>query len=535
MVPRLWLLIAVASIVLPAHAANSSQQEVQEHIAGGFAIAGEDGYSTAAVRAAVAHFLAMEHPATRTAAALLLQLEGGSTDEVRRHLDVLGREAQTLTAEKYPDLEIDVSDYDGSAISLMDNLIEVQGVGYYDIGWKGRRPYFVIPCTYFQRRPSVGRLTRPWYLGRWPDATFPIACTDEVFKKEIPAVLEFWAAGQKVTVDSTGCGTMYRDNAAFLRRTRNKVLYRPHDALADARMPPGAMLRQSNLFGWALMGRSNYRTFLELEKLYRRAFAQMETRYVRRFGLTIEEARAIVPSALLSQLLHAGYGDSFSRAMTASLRGEREFRRIILGRYGISARSIPPFNALEPLGIDSPATSESEFPFDTYPMAGWPEPLLHLATNNAHTLKIMIEKGYDIEVRDALGKTTLMAAAQDDESASVDFLIAQGADVNAVSLPPEDIPYNYVFRKPGCETPYNVKVGSRTALMYALSEASEYTIRPLLRAGADLRAVDSAGNSIADYVRGKGPLGTNPKLPDDFRDWLIAKINAQTGDDGEQK
>lgn len=91
---------------------------------------------------------------------------------------------------------------------------------------------------------------------------------------------------------------------------------------------------------------------------------------------------------------------------------------------------------------------------------------------------------YDLEARNAFGKTPLMTAAQHDLLHAAKFLLARGANVRAVT-DAEGLTHN-----------------RRTPLMYAAASGSRAMIRLLLDAGADPAARDSQGKTALDYMQG---------------------------------
>ena len=196
--------------------------------------------------------------------------------------------------------------------------------------------------------------------------------------------------------------------------------------------------------------------------------------------------------------------------MNKSLEGQRKIRSDILSGESVTPEDLALFK-----NLNFESEKENKRFFDIS-KAGEPEPLLHLAIGRDDLFQEMIEIGFDIEARDALGKTTLMAAVQENNFEATKKLMAAGAAVNAVSLNPKDIVGNS-----GCSSPYKIGTGERSPLNYALSESSEDIVKLLLEAGAKINHVDSAGNTILDYFDGKGPTEKNLKLSDGLRDLLI--------------
>jgi uncharacterized protein YecT (DUF1311 family) len=139
------------------------------------------------------------------------------------------------------------------------------------------------------------------------------------------------------------------------------------------------------------------------------------------------------------------------------------------------------------------------------------EPLLSRAAENPGAVRMLLATHVDPNATNDFGKTPLMTAAQFDQGETLQLLIKAGAQINAQSLPPDEIPNNDTDSEQAC-TENQIKHGTRTALMYAAANGGLATIRLLLAAGADTRLKDSEGNTALDYLTGKGPVPANPKL-----------------------
>ncbi len=126
-------------------------------------------------------------------------------------------------------------------------------------------------------------------------------------------------------------------------------------------------------------------------------------------------------------------------------------------------------------------------------------PLMYAAAfGNVQTMKLLIEKGADVNARNAVNATALLWCARDPEKARI--LIERGADVNAQSkqgatplivaaLRPGNAAIVALLLEKGADP--NLK-GSRgiTALHTAARSGDHETIRLLLAKGADVRAAD---------------------------------------------
>lgn len=106
---------------------------------------------------------------------------------------------------------------------------------------------------------------------------------------------------------------------------------------------------------------------------------------------------------------------------------------------------------------------------------------MHFAVQyrSAETVRILLEHGADPNFRDDEGKTPLMRAAKNSDTAMLDILIAGGADATLAD-----------------ETGMN-------ALMYAAQKANIDNIRRLIEQGADVDARNLAGETARDIAQSR--------------------------------
>ena len=489
----------------------------------------DENYTPDSVKQALADLDAIGTRDALTASIIMSHYELATHDTTNARLSLLGERAKTFLDTYEPASESDIDQfvelYDGTSSSLVKAFYGLIGAEKNkNIAWKNRverydkAPRFGVPCNFFFRHPDVGRFTI--YHGkfghRYAIPLLEIDCeTNKTFKDENENIFSFWLYGGTITdYVSSSCGTIHRDHAATKRQAKTAIFYRPYDYKKFIEGWKGAPdlgnLRKTALYDWALVGRSNYNSFLELDALYQPAREDLEAYYQKYFSFSAADAQYMSAYALLSQLHGASRQTSFSRAMNKSLEGQRKIRSDILSGESVTPEDLALFK-----NLNFESEKENKRFFDIS-LAGEPEPLLHLAIGRDDLFQEMIEIGFDIEARDALGKTTLMAAVQENNFEATKKLMAAGAAVNAVSLNPKDIVGNS-----GCSSPYKVGTGERSPLNYALSESSEDIVKLLLEAGAKINHVDSAGNTILDYFDGKGPTEKNLKLSDGLRDLLI--------------
>jgi ankyrin repeat protein len=177
-------------------------------------------------------------------------------------------------------------------------------------------------------------------------------------------------------------------------------------------------------------------------------------------------------------------------------------------------------------------------PGDVRERRGGVTPLMYAAAlGSLDTMRLLLDKGADVNAKSAAGATALMWAAAD--PAKVRLLVERGADVKAVS-----------------------ESGRTALLLAAMSDQSAETVRLLLERGADAKALDreqtstlvaaSYGNdtdSLRQLLKAGAPVdqaniaGTTPLINaasngnDEAVKLLLAagaNVNAQSGPPGQQ-
>jgi len=109
--------------------------------------------------------------------------------------------------------------------------------------------------------------------------------------------------------------------------------------------------------------------------------------------------------------------------------------------------------------------------------------------DDAATVQALLAEGVDVNTRNKLGQTALMMASRDGHLDVVQALLAKGADVNAMDNGGETTPLMEGSRVVG----YAKNIGNRTALMMASWNGHPDVVRALLAKGADVNAKMSIG------------------------------------------
>jgi N-acyl-D-amino-acid deacylase len=102
------------------------------------------------------------------------------------------------------------------------------------------------------------------------------------------------------------------------------------------------------------------------------------------------------------------------------------------------------------------------------------------AANDLASIRLLLEKGAGANEKDAVGMTPLMNAASNGNQKAVELLLARGADVNAVSLPEVN----------GAVKNGPITLGSFTPLLLAAAYGGPEIVKTLLDAGAKVDAQD---------------------------------------------
>ncbi len=158
-------------------------------------------------------------------------------------------------------------------------------------------------------------------------------------------------------------------------------------------------------------------------------------------------------------------------------------------RYGVTPLSLAAVNA-NPKMIEALVAAGADV---NRPVSRGQTVLMTAArTGNAAAVRVLLDHGADANAREAqLGETALMWAASENHASVVTLLVGRGAQVNARSTTA-----SFAKDRFGLEGVLTILPhGSWTPLMYAARDGGVDAARALLKAGADLNAVDPDGTS----------------------------------------
>jgi len=128
----------------------------------------------------------------------------------------------------------------------------------------------------------------------------------------------------------------------------------------------------------------------------------------------------------------------------------------------------------------------------------------------------LIDAGADIDDRDALGRTSLMIAANNGDLKTVQALMARGALLSLTDTTPEALPIavyaikgadplvlKEILKKGGMSAANAVDSRKQTPLMYAAEQNNEELIKILIENGAMLDKKTSSGKTVRDFASGR--------------------------------
>ena len=238
-----------------------------------------------------------------------------------------------------------------------------------------------------------------------------------------------------------------------------------------------------------LWTRREYQTFLEHIGPAETGFA---TYLIKEFGVEPSKAKSDA-AEVIQQLIGARF------ILPNEFDFTEESRKLYFGEYSIGqalvGRDWKAINAMlgDPKSVSMyDKKSDSEVPYQIVLSK-----VLDDAVELPNVLDKMLKAGANPNQPNEFGKTPLMIAAHLDRPDSVRILLNAHADVNAVT-------HNV---KEFCSNGFE-RVG-RSALTYAVENASPIVIKLLLDAGADPNIRDSKGNGLDFY------LAKNPRLTSD--------------------
>jgi hypothetical protein len=380
--------------------------------------------------------------------------------------------------------------YDGSDASLVPKIVVASESGAANT----ESAFYAIPCDVLLARPKLLAATQARYYsnrdnfiprsgcswGRGKVRGFP----DLELSQWIAAAAE--ADGYFVdTFEGTmkyGFETSQAQASDTLRLDPRGLLEQPD--------PPLDYPYQT----WGLLSLGNRDVAAALKARYEVLQAKISSIYEKR-GLTPDESRRAAKTGLFAAVFGADCGGGVPKSSPRAT--------LLSGEVPANLAELAPDDAAH----DAPETEACAVFADM-------DPLLHVAVASPKALAALLDRTPTADLRDPIGKTPLMVAAQHDFVDSARLLLAHKAEVNTTT-----------FVKTDGYTSDGLAHDARSPLMYAAASGSLTMIRLLLDAGADPYQADSKGARAIDYLLGYGPVGANRRLTAEERQqaaiWLF--------------
>jgi uncharacterized protein len=268
-----------------------------------------------------------------------------------------------------------------------------------------------------------------------------------------------------------------------------------------------------NLAHWAIQGRREKRLYASFEAEMPKAKSALAAEYGQRFNLNPAEAERLATYHVdrLVDSYTGRTGESSTNLYVSQCYGLADLRAY-LGTGKLPARTCPEAEYAEPgakavlrrlLGLaivndaslaDIKRLIAAGASLDAAPASFQYEnretPLM-LAASRSDVFAALLAAGADPRPANAFGKTALMYAVQERDLSAIRSLLATTVDVNAATHAKVGI-----AQIEAC----GLHAGSRTALMYAAWQGNPEIVSLLLKAGADVRRVDSTGAAAGAYV-----------------------------------
>lgn len=257
------------------------------------------------------------------------------------------------------------------------------------------------------------------------------------------------------------CGSLRTHSRWYsnVKENLQTTLYRPWSLFEEKQSYNDSPFSHDLAFleRWAHTGVSDYQSYKDFLEAFERAKFDLSGFYQNMNDWDKSFSQYVATKALEGAL---GAGIRFYQHTGAYPEHELDARKLILSKA--------PISELEKLDI-KPRASDVTMRNISY----IDESILSAAITYPDALRYLIRSGYDVNHRNAFGKTALMYAAQLNQLESVRILLQAGANPNLVTYKPADQCY------------YNLNRHEVSALHYAIRYSDEALINELLSAGAE--------------------------------------------------
>lgn len=380
--------------------------------------------------------------------------------------------------------------YDGSDASLVPKIVAASESGAANT----ESAFYAIPCDVLLARPKLLAATQARYYSNRDNFVPRSGCgagRGEVRGFPQLEVAQWIAAAAEADgyfVD-TYEGTMKYGFETAQAQARETLQLDPRGLLESPDLPLDYPYQT-----WGMLSVGNRDVAAALKARYDALQTKIVAAYEER-GLTPGDSRRAAKIGLFAAVLGADCGGGLPKSSPRAA--------LLAGEVPANLAELAPDDAAH----DARETEAcAEF-------AGM-DPLMHVAVASPKALAVLLGRSPAVDLRDRIGKTPLMVAAQHDFVESARLLLAHKADVNTTT-----------FVKTDGYSVEGLAHDTRSPLMYAAASGSLTMIRLLLDAGADPFQADSKGARPIDYLLGYGPTGANSRLTAEEREqaaqWLF--------------
>ena len=380
--------------------------------------------------------------------------------------------------------------YDGSDASLVSKIVAASESGVANT----ESAFYAIPCDVLLARPKLLAATQARYYSNRDNFVPRSGCgagRGEVRgfpNREVAQWIAAAAEADGYFID-TYEGTMKYGFETAQAQARETLQLDPRGLLESPDLPFDYPYQT-----WGMLSVGNRDVAAALKARYDALQAKIVVAYEGR-GLTPDDSRRAAKIGLFAAVLGANCGGGLPKSSPRAV--------LLAGEVPANLAELAPDDAAH----DAHETEAcAEF-------AGM-DPLMHVAVASPKALAMLLDRSPAADLRDPIGKTPLMVAAQHDLVESARLLLAHKAGVNTTT-----------FVKTDGYSVEGLAHDARSPLMYAAASGSLAMIRLLLDAGADPFQADSKGARPIAYLLGYGPTGANSRLTEEEREraakWLF--------------
>lgn len=427
-----------------------------------------------------------------------------------------------------------------SKASTMDNLGDIKAGAHYhytDMAMLLRHLRFItdadggptIPSSMFEMFPAQAFEAFGPYWGSTRDGFLSVDVQKKDEVGNIPAVAAYLSTLELMFGNpSSNCSGSIRNRFYRLQALGSmEASLAPQLFVETAKDPDTAVTYlqlERFLQTWANAELWNNQTYQTLVRQSKAAEAPLAALYRQHFKMSQSKSAECAKAALCG--LRLAYFDSYSQSDVSDTRGTIAYpifsRRALtltdmqqqLGDKDLSKENLVQALRLSILNGADIQVIDWLIAHGA-PVSGGTESPLFTAVLRPEVVSALLKAGANVNETNAIGKTTLIQAAQFNATDTIKLLLSSGADVKHSMVATD----SKEASDANATCDFNYTIGSRTALMYAAAFSDYPTIMELLKSGADKNAVDSKGDKSVKY------LSWNTKLSKEDKAKLVQTLS----------